>query len=290
VKNLPKIFIIISVLSVIGVVIYLVIGNFEFFTSKLKTQENTQSTGQVIALIGEENIYQSDLDTEIKYFPTNITEVEGVSTKQYLLNKIIEDSILLQESGQVLSNNIYNSPTKDYLERTKQTQELKDLRVSAIENLKVGISGDLITVWYLNMIQSPYGEAEAKIMAFSKITEIHNKIQEGELSIEQAAQVLKGDNSWSKIDPSYIGNTRYEFKLTEDPFTYAYIKPVEFLEDIRETREGEVTEIYEIELNSNEKYFIFAHIDKIIKESGIVSYSNWVEQVKNKYSIKIYDY
>jgi len=194
----------------IFVVVLIVVGGFfvwSWYSQERAGNKNPQN--KVIAKVGEELLYQTDLNIELTYYPT-----KDEAARKLLITKMVEDSKLLQEAKKdqtiTIDKTIYNSPNKNYLERIKVIQRLKT------ENAKMnaGLMGSIISVWFLNDRVGPLGYDKAKALALEKITYLHEQVKSGKSTMEQAAENIKNDSSFALLDPtSYKTNAIFYFNV-----------------------------------------------------------------------------
>ncbi len=246
---------------------------------------------KVIAKVGEESIYASDLGMELTYYPA-VTEVEGQPVKEYLLDKIVLDSILLQELADpsLLDQTTYNSPTKDYLKRTKLTQELRAKQEASLLATAPGQEGTLLSIWFYNERFPKYTRDEAKSIAQKKITSVHEQLKSGAINVEKAIASIKDDASLRDLDFNYQGNASLQFKVVDrQNSTLSNISP-SLLQEVLSLPGGGITKIYEAKISANEEFFIFAVIDSVTADGEQpLTFEEWVAHTKPNYEVVIYE-
>lgn len=248
---------------------------------------------KIIAKVGDENIYQNDLNKIITTrFPKDIT---SRYTKEEIikraLNESVEESILLQEENKIggvsLLPPIFNTDEKNYILRQKVVEEIKNKRLAKQER----ISGAFISIWYHNVRPPSIPPAEAQKLALGKIQKIYNDLKTGKISFETGGQIVKNDTSLAAIDKSYTGNAYYEFKdraSTDGVFVFNDLE-----DKLWTLNEGEISEIIQhpsssILLGKEEEEFY--GIIKVTKRTntGSGSYKDWLKKVKQNYEISVY--
>ncbi len=245
---------------------------------------DSKDAKKIIAKVGEEIIYQKDLDTEISFYP-----IKSEQTKKDLLKKIIEDSKYLQIAKEeklpnigIIDDNIFNSPDKDYFKRVDSVQKIKK-ELSQATNLK----GVIISIWFLNDRVGPLGYEKAKEIAFSKISSLHQRVKLGELTMRQAAELIKNDASLSQIDPTYKLNAFLEFNV---PKGKKITWEEQFDNNLWYMKVGEISEIYtgksydfaKSKTEKFEAYYLFGQAEEEnLSSSGYNSDSMFKEKEKN---------
>ena len=121
-KNLPKKILLVSlfIITLSSVVYFFVIERKLESTTSQPTNQNLTGT-DVIAIVGEEKIYQQYLDKELVAYPPT------ADARDIVMKKLIEDSVVLQEgvkdgliSKQEKSNAL--SKTNNFLSNTYQIE------------------------------------------------------------------------------------------------------------------------------------------------------------------------
>lgn len=288
-KNLPKVFIIILVLSIFIFFIYLLINRYSFVSAPSKSPEslvNIQTTSSVIAIVGDEKIYQEDLEEIYKNYSGNTTESLSES-KTILLDKLIEGSILLQENKSKISltPDIYNSLSKDTLSRLMLVDKLRREKTEELKNAYAGKEYTLVSIWPMNMEVLSLGYDQSKEIATQKITDLHNRVVSGQISIDQAGELVKSDTSLALIDKNYIGNAMVKGKITSN-------KPLdttsaEMRDDFNKMKVGDISKIYIIKQTEVEEYLTFGQITNEIPEGNSQTYEQWLTEKKEQYLIEL---
>lgn len=191
----------------------------------------------VIAVVGEEYLYSEDLNTELSYTRGTVTS----SKEDDILEKMIRDSVILQaaeEEGVIqLDESIFNARDKDYAKRTQTVRKIED----AINVQTVAIEGEVVTIWFNNVVPGPAGYEAGKQIAFEKISALHEQVQSGRLTMEQAGERIRQDEEIAQADPSWKANTYHAFsaqsddRITADPTVS---------EQIHSLGEGDVSEVF----------------------------------------------
>jgi hypothetical protein len=131
------------VFGAIGLLVFLLILTFSGSAGTVN-QGNKDAIPQpddIVAVVGEENIYPIDLENQRKLYTGDtsvIPDAEGI-------NAIAQDSVILQ-GGQAdglirLDDSFYNSPNKNYITRLKQVAAI--IRFEAFQGEPITISKEL---------------------------------------------------------------------------------------------------------------------------------------------------
>lgn len=244
--------------------------------------ENNKAIGQV----GQEIIYQSDLDTELAFQPSSTDS----SMKKRVLDKIATDSAILQGTRELalitLDDSVFNSPLKDYTKRVKLVREAKE----KIENEADSFAGTIVTIWFLNGKAGALGYEKAKQIAFEKISKLQADVKSGAITIQQAAESVKNDSQLAQIDPAYKTNASLDFKVKKDERITSDLK---FNEAIFKLTEGETTDIFTgssptLTGNLVETRFHFAQLSKRTVNDKFNSFENWLEGKRKVYAVTYY--
>jgi len=161
-----------------------------------------------IAVVGEEVLYVRDLEAESSLQQQN----GGTENRELLIEKLVNDSVILQagkEEGIIqLTDEFYNQPDKDYAKRTEAVEEVKR-RVSQRGD---HIQGAVVSIRFRsNDYTGPQGLEKSKQIALEKISGMHRRIVDGELTIDQAGAFIIEDESLYEIDPLWRSRALFHF-------------------------------------------------------------------------------
>src|SRR3989344_7880238 len=128
------------------------------------------STPQIIAKIGDKNVYGSYLNREMELYPAPKNE----KTKELLTQKIIDDQIVLSAGKAEGMIDSYpegeDLSTQEYLGRTQQVAAVK----KAVIDKQNSLEGELVSVWFYNAgLIGPKGYEKSKLIAFEKISGLY---------------------------------------------------------------------------------------------------------------------
>lgn len=278
----------------VGLVVAVMIGYIvqtTFFGKKtaspaMPTNLDSAQAKDIIAKVGQENIYKSDLDFEMSAYPPQ----KGVDKEKLLVQKLVKDSIALQAGGKdgliTLDSTIFNSPQKDYTKRV----QLLAIMATKLNNSNKTLKGSLVSIWFFNGRAGAIGYEEGKQVALSRITELHNGVKNKTLTMKQAAQSIINDPSYEQLDTSYKSNAILEFaigskeQLTMDPI---------FDAKIRNLKPGQLTEIYlakSSDPNTKQKRDSLYMFASVAENEGVnkPNFEDWFKQKESAYEITYY--
>lgn len=261
------------------------IAQFNFPSS-----QNIDDQAKIIMKVGQENIYQKDLDTEEKAFPP----IKNVDKKKLLLDKIAKDSILLQgarDDGIVnLDTSVFNSPQKDYAKRIDLIGAIK----KKIDEKSDNLTGAIVSIWFYNKAPGRVGYEKGRKLALAAITKIHDDVVKKKLTIEQAGQAIRNDPLLGRVDPAYLNNALLKFSkspsqsLIFDPGFDAIIKKLTtgavsnvYLAKTKQWQNGQPTD------SMIDSVYMFAQVTAR-KKSTNSGYDDWYSQKAKSYAVTIY--
>lgn len=240
-----------------------------------------------IVKIGKETIYQKDLEYEKRHYPS----VSNVDVDKILLDKLINDSIILQEGKKNnfvnLDETLFNSQEKDYEERIHLVEKVK----REIDNRVERIEGHVVSIWFNNIKPASIGYEEGRKFAFQKISRLSEDVKSGRMTIQEAGEFIKNDKSLAQVDPVYQGNAIFDFSVTPDEkitFDEGFDKILKSL------NEQEVSDVYLAkDKGYSDKYidsvYMFGQISKKVQNAEITTdFDSWVSEAKNNYEIEYY--
>lgn len=255
--------------------------------------------GAEIAVVGEETIYQEDLETESRNY---IRTEEDNDVSSILMDKLINDSITLQaaaEEGYIeLTSDVFNSPEKDYVQRASLVNRAK----GEVEKNAAGISGSVVALWfYQDGRPGLIGYEKGEEIAIETITDLHEQVKNGEITMLEAGSLISDDDSLGQVDNSFQSNAFFQFTSVGPSESISY--DPEFDEIIRGLNEEEITEVYigkhtyiepiDVDLGNLEQgvdqidaVAMFGQVTKI--NEGYTNFDEWLQAQKNNYETEIY--
>lgn len=244
----------------------------------------------VIAKVGNEELYQKDLDFEISQSP----QKDDPAIKQILLNKMVLDSIILQgaESDHLitLDSTIYSSADKDYLKRVAAVETAK----LAIKGSTDTINGYVVSIWYHNNSWvGPMGLERSKQTAYEKIKKLHDEVISGRITIQEAGARIKADTSIVQLDKAYKSNAIFGFESLKGSNEQITLnKDLDIA--LWSLKQGGTTDIYPgqaIDLVTKEKYdalYFFGQVTSRKSNGGGMPFDPWLESKKKIYDVMFY--
>ena len=245
-----------------------------------------QDQNKAVAIVGQEIIYQSDLDTEIAFQPPS----KDQDLKKRMIEKIATDSAVLQGAREIalisLDDSTFNSKTKDYAKRVKLVKEIKD----KIEKESDSVSGVVVSAWFLNGKEGSLGYENSKKLVFEKMSNLYAQVKDKKITLAQAADSIKNDSEISKIDPAYKVNALFNFQSSKtEPVT----RDDDFNQAIARAGEGEITDLLvgtSIDQKGKpiESHYHFGQVTKRIVNDKILSLDDWLGNKRKVYALTIY--
>ncbi len=266
--------------------------SFNTQTSPDNTPENPPPQG-AIAKVGDEYIYQQDLEAEVAHQQTG--QVLSAESRQNLLGKLVYDSTILQgaaaDSLVSLNNTIFNNAQKDYLQRVKTVEEVKRHFATKL----TGLHGIVVYIWF-DQQNSPLTEEQRKEVARKTLQTLRDEVVTNKITIAQAAEKLKQDMTLAQVTKDHKNSTSMEFHvLPEEKITF--FTPFDTL--LKSLKPGEVTEIFLAkdtdysgnsvkEKTGRDVAYLFGQVTDVITEGNIIDFSHWYEKKLTSYEITYY--
>lgn len=242
-----------------------------------------------IAKVGDEFIFKSDLEFEL----ANYQGQKDDNAKKILTDKLIRDSIALQAAKKAnlinlnLDTEVFNADNKNYGKRISDIKNIQTKINTGVDQ----ISGILVSVWFYNYKPAKIGLEEGKKEAFKRISELHSRVVNKEITIEEAGNIIKNDPSYDQLDFGYQNNALFNFsyekgkKITQNP---------EYDAILWNTKPGDVTDVFlgknvnEFTSELGDAYYVFGQV-KGKSDKGITqTYDQWLEAQKSNYEVTYY--
>jgi len=258
------------------------------------TQKNNKSVKQadpntVIMKVGQENIFQKDLDFELSKSPKS--ELQNKDNIASLKDKLVKDSVTLQQAQKdkliKAEDNYFNSDSKDYLLRIKTVENVKSILDARAER----IQGNIVSIWFFNSIIPKMGIEKAKVIVKNKIDLLYSDVKSSKITVTQAINKIKADTSLKEIDSAYVANSEYKFnavygdKITIDK---------EFDDSLWLLKQGEITEVQELKgtnikpENTQGVLYAFGTVEQRTNSGERKNYQKWLEESTKLYEIARY--
>lgn len=256
--------------------------NFQFY-KKLALGKGGRFKNVPILKIGKETLYGNDLNYLFIIYKFNeyvSAQPIPAETLNEVVNILMQDSTLLQEAEKngllALSEDFFNNSSKNYALRNKNIALAKN---SLSDKLVEKISGEAVSIWFNNTIV-PISVEEGKKLAKEKIQPIYDQLKAGEITFDQASQMIIADSEiGEKIDPDYVGNAYMVFEDVE-------IQPGPFVsenlnQEARSLGVGQISSIVIGESNDETKTELLFMIIKINEREGEASIANTEDLINN---------
>lgn len=289
-KNLPKKQKIILAAAV-AVILILTAWFILFMTRQTSNQKNDPTSvnrpNTAIAKVGDEYIFQEDLDIELANYPGTRDD----NTKKMLLQKLVSDSIVVQaaDKDKILALNpaVYNLSDKDYGKRISDIKAIEKKINSSTDQ----ISGGIVSVWFHNYEVPAMGLEKAKQTAFDRVSALHQRVLSKEITIAQAGNIIKSDPFYAQLDVGYKNNA---FAAFSDPKGDHISVDENFNKEIWKLRPGEITPVF-LGWNVNgftnqeeEAFYAFAQVEAKVDTGNTQNFNRWLEAQKPNYEVIYY--
>lgn len=281
--------------AVLLVILLLVGGNsyLQYRENKAGGQGDKNASGTdapvpgAIAKVGNEYIFQKDLDVETANYPGP----KSAETNKLLMDKLVKDSVILQsaeaEKIASVSADIYNTPSKNYAKRMARIKDIKGLVNSKTDHLK----GTIVNVWFNNYEPAKIGLEAGKKLAFERISTLQKRVAGGQITIEEAGNIIRRDPSYGDLDVGYKSNASFAFnekkgeKITFNP---------DFDQQLWSLNPGEVTNVYLGKIisgftqQSEESFYAFGQVSEKVDNGNSLDFEAWLGNNQKNYEITYY--
>lgn len=290
----PKKTIPIAILAVLGFILIAVGGvwylngqsfNFSNEPTEEFTIEPVDET--VIATVGAEKIYGEDLKYKKSQVPENLLSPEDEAE---LLQRLIDESIILQAGAEAdyieLDGSTFNTPIKNQRQRQILITEVTDM----VNQNASYVKGAYVSIWFMNNEPGPIGYEEGKRVAQQKISQLHNSVRDGSMTIKQAGEAIRNDASLAQLDPtSYQSNAYREFDSSQES---RIIFDQTFNDELLSLQTGEVSDVALIEdhpesdpdLPKQDAVYMFGQVTEV-KTDGVLPFDQWLESQRANYEV-----
>lgn len=245
-----------------------------------KTENRPQDA---IAKVGEEIIYQQDLDYLTALLPQSL-QASPAAEKAILTDQLTRESVILQGARQdnliSLDPTVYNSPAKDYKKRAQLVIQAQE----AVSNQSSGIKGTVAAIWFNNPpanTQSKLTLTGRQALANSKISQLHEGVKDKKISMEQAAEQIRSDASLGDLDTLYKENASFAFRAQPDKQITTY---PQFSRMLHSLKAGEVSDIYQ----APEGGYLFGQVQSILTDRPYSNFTEWLTQKERIYQVVKY--
>lgn len=283
---LPKTSIIKSKQKYVGIIVGALILIILLSTLLVQTISKARAN-KVIAQVGEEKIYQKDLDTELKLYPPQ----KNIDREKLLLDKLVKDSIILQQAQKekliTVDPKTIDSVQKDYAKRLETVKGVEE----KVQQRALRVTGKIISIWFHNVFPAPIGDEKAKEISFAKITQLHQDVVSKKITIDQAGELIKQDSSLAQVDPVYYNNAIFDFSVDNiDHITFDKT----FNEALVSLNPGEVSDVFLIKDKDPQTrkmidaVYMFGQLDSKTNLDNTVGYDQWYKNHEKEYPVTYY--
>ncbi|MEX0896078.1 MAG: hypothetical protein WDZ94_04025 [Patescibacteria group bacterium] len=249
-----------------------------------------QDAQGVIATVGEEQIFQSDLEQIIPLLPAS------ENTQEQGLEVLVNHSIILQaaqEEGVIgIPSELFNKPYKNQSARFEFVDQVRQ----TIESNFSVIQGSVVSIYFLNESPGIIGYEAGREFAQQKINAIHQQVTNGEITMQQAGQMIAADAELERVDSAFRSNAYFEFSAGPDE---GIVIDPDLDPAIRALDPGEVSSVLvgkgmdlsdwsptsDVQVEVVDAMFMFAQVDK--KETNLEynSFDEWLEAKRMAYQV-----
>lgn len=273
-------------LVIIGGVWYFNGKSFDFTKEKPAEFALDEVDSTVIATVGSEQIFATDLNYKKSQVPTATLTPE---LETALLDRLIDESIILQagaDAGYIeLSGTTFNTAFKDQQARQILITQVTE-KVSDVASHK---KGAFVSIWFMNFEAGPIGYEEGKVVAQEKITQLHQAVVAGTMTIKQAGEAIKSDSDLAQLDSSYITNAFAEFD-TRDSEKISF--DATFNEELLSLEDGGTSEVIlaqdyersEFSQPKKDAVYMFGQVTEV-QESETKPFMAWLLTQKENYAV-----
>jgi hypothetical protein len=179
-----------------------------------------------IALVGKEYIFEDDI---VSYYSSQgrLDEYHGdISLADEALEFYINSSVAFQEAEKMgwvtLDDSFFNNPMKD---QKLRGQKFMEIQMKYMDEMEGAILVEGNSVWFRTVTPTEYieqnGVEAAKALAKSKIEGVYEKVRTGDISLEEAGEILRNDPEVQELNP--IGHNHTEYS-SASYFMQIYVK------------------------------------------------------------------
>lgn len=162
--------------------------------------------------------------------------------------------------------------------------------------MTTNIKGSIIMIYFYNMQLWDIPYNQAKSIANKKINDIYKRISGGEISFEEASEILKQDEDLFRIDHAWKTNVFFTFDVQKPNRITVFD---EFDNILWNTKENALTSIYlgkdinpgkDISPNGKpvDAAYMFGKIYSKNMNGSFANYNEWIYDASKNYEIKYY--
>lgn len=239
-----------------------------------------------IAKVGDEYLYDADLNYELTYYPA----ADPQGAREIVTAKMIEDSVILQGAaadGMIrLDPTIYNSREKDYAKRIETVKQLKD----QLDQKATVLEGSVISIWFNNMGPGAIGYDKGKSMALAEITRLQKDLADKKISMDQAGYQIKNNLDLAQLDSSYRANAIFSFSVDNDQ-KITYNPDID--KQIYALNQGDISGVLtgkDLDPKTGQSVDAVYMVAQVTKrgKTTVTSYDKWLEEKSKAYPVVKY--
>lgn len=188
------------------------------------------------------------------------TVKDSVTQDTILQNEGIDAGVIPARDGSLNYTDI--NTAKDYLAKNQLTT----------------ISFEEVTIYFNNIIPPSVGIPKAKEIAFQTLSDLHNKVVSGNLTMKQVGDAISANDSLANVDQAYKVNaySKYDNLGPND----VMIDPPLF-KQLWQYKKGDITDILTSKDDTQEYYYTFFKINDI-KTTQYASLDELIKDRKSK--------
>ena len=226
----------------------------------------------IVATVGEESIYQSDIDVILAILPPFSDKNRPAIIKE-IIDDFIEDSILLQEYQQT-DIEIFSSPFKNYAKRAKVVGQLIEQKKTELKQNMPYKQGSVLTIWTTNDEILPDAELSRRRKIIKpKIDKLYEQVKNGELTIQAAGKAIQDDSSLVEFDDNYVGNAIIPFEVICFPGGECEGYNDHFVKELGALNNKEISQLkLHTSPNKAEEFYTFGQVTSVNQGTSYQTY------------------
>lgn len=306
VNKLPK-----KIIFIVALVVLVIVGIILYIQKTKPVSQQSQpwnvnpkfAPTVQIATVGSEPIYGSDLNYKLyTNYPSSKTSPKEESEKlkpQLIASISTESSVLQAAKDQNIVNvpeEVLNSPDKNHAKRYELIKEIRQ----KIQSDSSSNNYSVITIWFYNMFKPSVTLDQAKSIAFSRITGIHNRLKNNSINMSEAGNLIKNDKQLANLDKNYQGNAYATSNVAAN-------QPISKFSELNEAayklKEGEISSIIKVvkkgreiadnapipytkegDLDVNEQFYAIVKLEDS-KSGKYPGLTQWTKEAIAKYTL-----
>ena len=225
--------------------------------------------------MGYVTVRLSDLEDKYRlFYKNNYEDRTKLENWSKIADLVSNDCIILNESIKLGKTKTKNINYLDQFEVSNARDEFSKEQVSYL-------SGEAVTIYFLNMEIPKIGTEAAKQKTRTIIQEIYEKVKNGTYTMKQAGDAIAAMTDLGEIDSAYKSNAYYKFEH-KTPTSPLFLDD-EISEKVRQLDIGELSEILTGK-EGQDKHEIYYMFVKLTDKNTTLfdSLDDLINQRKNK--------